>query len=577
MDMRPWCAACVIFFLCHLLALTDLWSATYFVDSRRGDDRFSGLSRNEPWKSLDKVNNARFSPGDRVLLRRGRLWHGSLLIVSSGSGKAPVIIGAYGPEGDDKPVISGFLPDDSWCDWSEEANGIYSTSINCLDISPPSLLSYKGTSRPPLTILKFEGSCTLPSSGAVILQLDGTYRSMWLQSVHGDTVSGYALRPLVPGIRVHVREIRQGREDSWPDTLSAPVAVSDVHVLEEPGHWFVDRKSNRLYIRATESPRSGFVKISARSCGIRVSGSSHVEIRDIKVRGFNETGVWIHKSSYVTLSGVEVEDIGSRAHRSGILIFDARRCTVTDCTVRSALGNGIVVYASPQALNGASWNRIENCTVIRSGAAGISLATDGHDFSYLLHDNSVMKNVVEYSNAFSYDAAGIYLMYTGTGNMIRNNIVRHGGSRELRSCGIMLDTGSRGVTVDYNRLYDNSLAGIAVTGKGHVISHNIIANNGMFSWETAQFVLFAVDENAGSCTFTHNRLEASRGQMLIMQTVISEKGRGGNEFDYNTYVAKDEKTFCWSDGMGCRKWLDFNAWKKVSRGDRHSTFTCKNP
>ncbi len=570
--MRPWRAASVIFFLCHLLALTDLWSATYFVDSRSGDDRFSGLSRDKPWKSLDRVNHTGLSSGDRVLFRRGSLWHGSLLIASSGSGKAPVIIGAYGPEGQDKPVISGFLPDESWCDWSEEANGIYSTSINCLDISPPSLLSYKGTSRPLLTILKFEDLCTLPSSGGVILQLDGTYRSMWLQSVQSDMVSGYALRPLVPGIRVHVREIRQGREVSWPDTLSAPVAVSDIHVLKEAGNWFVDRKSNRLYIRATESPRSGFVKISAWSCGIKVSGSSHVEIRDIKVRGFNETGVWVHKSSYITLSGVEVEDIGSRGHRAGILIFDSCRCTVTDCTVRSALGNGIVIYASPHALSGASWNSIKNCTVIRSGAAGISLATDGHDFSYLLHDNSVMKNVVEYSNAFFYDAAGIYLMYTGTGNTIRNNIVRHGGSRELRSCGIMLDTGSRGVMVEHNRLFDNSLAGIAATGQGHVISHNIIANNGMSSWETAQLVLFAVDENAGSCIFTHNRLEASKGQRLVMRTGIPGKPGSANEFDHNTYVAMDAKTFCWSNAMSCSEWLDFNTWKKVSRSDRHSNF-----
>jgi hypothetical protein len=69
---------------------------TYYVDSARGDDAALGTSPASAWRSIEKVNNARLLPGDRVLLRSGSRWSGQLTIRSSGAAGKPLVIDRYG-------------------------------------------------------------------------------------------------------------------------------------------------------------------------------------------------------------------------------------------------------------------------------------------------------------------------------------------------------------------------------------------------------------------------------------------------------------------------------------------------
>jgi hypothetical protein len=94
--------------LLNLLALTiclPASAATYFVSASLGDDSHDGLSEQTCWRTLARVNQAEFRPGDRVLLRRGDLWRETLRPRSSGREPAPLVFGAYGQGAD--PVLSG--------------------------------------------------------------------------------------------------------------------------------------------------------------------------------------------------------------------------------------------------------------------------------------------------------------------------------------------------------------------------------------------------------------------------------------------------------------------------------------
>lgn len=73
-----------------------LQAATYYVDSGNGVDSNPGTSQSAPWKTLNKVNGARFKPGDRILFKSGSSWNGQLAPSSSGAGNAPVVIDRYG-------------------------------------------------------------------------------------------------------------------------------------------------------------------------------------------------------------------------------------------------------------------------------------------------------------------------------------------------------------------------------------------------------------------------------------------------------------------------------------------------
>lgn len=45
--------------------------SVYYVDSENGSDANSGLTRKQAWKSIDRVNDAEFKPGDKILFKSG--------------------------------------------------------------------------------------------------------------------------------------------------------------------------------------------------------------------------------------------------------------------------------------------------------------------------------------------------------------------------------------------------------------------------------------------------------------------------------------------------------------------------
>jgi hypothetical protein len=80
-------------------------AAVYYVDSNQGDDSNSGLSEQQAWKSLEQVNEAVFSPGDRILFRAGSRYTGQLKPQGSGSPENPIQVDQYGEGG--LPRIDG--------------------------------------------------------------------------------------------------------------------------------------------------------------------------------------------------------------------------------------------------------------------------------------------------------------------------------------------------------------------------------------------------------------------------------------------------------------------------------------
>jgi len=79
--------------------------ATYYVDSRGGNDSNAGTSPATAWKTLEKLNATTFLAGDRILLKSNSAWQGQLWPKGSGVEGKPITVGIYG--GGVKPVING--------------------------------------------------------------------------------------------------------------------------------------------------------------------------------------------------------------------------------------------------------------------------------------------------------------------------------------------------------------------------------------------------------------------------------------------------------------------------------------
>jgi len=96
--------------------------AAYYVDATGGNDANSGTSPSQAWQTIQKVNQATFAPGDSILFKRGEVWRGTGLVVSSsGVSGAPITYGDYGSGALPKITVASLAT--NWA--GPDANGEY--------------------------------------------------------------------------------------------------------------------------------------------------------------------------------------------------------------------------------------------------------------------------------------------------------------------------------------------------------------------------------------------------------------------------------------------------------------------
>jgi len=108
-----------------IMITSQVFATTYYVDATTGNDNNSGTSPATAWKTIAKVNNSYFNPGDSILFKRGEVWREQLNVPSSGSPSNPIIFGAYGSG--NVSIISGA---DLITGWSLHRTNIWKASCS---------------------------------------------------------------------------------------------------------------------------------------------------------------------------------------------------------------------------------------------------------------------------------------------------------------------------------------------------------------------------------------------------------------------------------------------------------------
>lgn len=94
---KLWTWAVLCGLCCSHLAAS---ATTYYVDSGSGDDSRSGTTPEQSWKSLQRVNQQIFQPGDQILLKAGTRYGGQLKPQGSGASRegkiVPIVISSFG-------------------------------------------------------------------------------------------------------------------------------------------------------------------------------------------------------------------------------------------------------------------------------------------------------------------------------------------------------------------------------------------------------------------------------------------------------------------------------------------------
>lgn len=118
------CAVAGVCFYCVGLS-HNVYAATYYIDAAAGNDANTGMATNQAWKTVAKINNATFQPGDTILFSKGGTWREKLIPPSSGSESSPITFGAYGSG--DNPIISGA---DVLAGWTQNGSDWYANFSN---------------------------------------------------------------------------------------------------------------------------------------------------------------------------------------------------------------------------------------------------------------------------------------------------------------------------------------------------------------------------------------------------------------------------------------------------------------
>ncbi len=81
-------------------------ATNYYVDSKKGSDEKSGTDEKSAWKTLSKLNEQTFKPGDVIHFKRGGEWIGCFEPKGSGNQESPIIVKSYGKHVD-APLLNG--------------------------------------------------------------------------------------------------------------------------------------------------------------------------------------------------------------------------------------------------------------------------------------------------------------------------------------------------------------------------------------------------------------------------------------------------------------------------------------
>ena len=94
--------------VCALLLSASTYATDYYVNAKTGKDSNKGTSPEKAWKSLKKVSEAKFKPGDRILLASGQEFKGSMKLYRQfGKKSKPIVISYYELDGNKTaPVIN---------------------------------------------------------------------------------------------------------------------------------------------------------------------------------------------------------------------------------------------------------------------------------------------------------------------------------------------------------------------------------------------------------------------------------------------------------------------------------------
>lgn len=261
--------------------------------------------------------------------------------------------------------------------------------------------------------------------------------------------------------------------------------------LDQPGEYWLDFESNRVYFWPPSDPRTAEVFVSkldsplirmrdarglrleglalaaGRSHAIVVEGGESITLRGLKIHGMGNSGVIVRGGTNHAIEASEIAFTGD----SGVELTGGDRATlraaghrVEDSDIHH-MGQWVRTYNPAVKVNGAG-NRVAHSRIHDAPHAGILLTGNDHTIEF---------NDIHHLALETGDVGAIYIGrdYTERGTVIRYNYIHELGGVGLGSMAVYLDDCASGITIFGNIFYRLKYGAFVGGGRDNRVENNV--------------------------------------------------------------------------------------------------------
>ncbi len=434
----------------------------YYVSSLTGDDANDGR-KNQPWKTISRVNEEMFDENAAILFKRGEIFRGA---ISSYKFQTGLTFGAYGTG--DNPIIAGSV---SITDWKRTKHPALGSKVYEADVSAFIVEDKKGNENKIQHLFVNGEMMTI----ARYPNVDSPANKNWLKVGKSAGKNAFTDPALVDYAKPNgywKDAILRIRTYSWYYKVFKITGYTakngkitakglgnqlpewgyflddKLEELDHPGEWYYDAVAKKVYLypRGNVNPNTLLVEGSTYKTGLSIYWHEDNSIvKNLTFRHFTSVGVTVNNSDNVTVRNCHFE-----YNTKGISVYKSANFLVTDNTFNHQLSNAIGVSA-PKDFNvqasAVEKNQITNtglfplyCTRYEGVCYGTAVSVFGKA-------QTIRQNTIENTGWI-----GIYLK-DGGHHLIENNLVRK--SLLLLNDGGAISIGSNGNTIRGNFLLES--------------------------------------------------------------------------------------------------------------------------
>jgi parallel beta-helix repeat protein len=355
----------VLFLFLLVLNTTTFVFATNYYVSENGNNNAAGISPQQAWKSLDKVNQVNLKPGDTVFFRSNHKFTGSIKVRNSGKYDNPIVFRAYG--NGSKPVISG----------ATEIRQLQKVKDNLLSTAVEKSIKSLYQNEKLLPVARY------PNSG--FLKMNGGTKKYLIDeglNINNDVITNSVIKLRTINWCYSIRKISDvdGNRLFFDDSIKYTCKQDYGYYLEgkreyldKPGEWFFDEAALKLYfytdLHASDVKlEAGYIQdgisVEADVSNITIDGlhldkfngngviaagnNKNIQVIHCKITNCLERGIYLSTgSTNCSISGNDLRNI----YGQGIFLFEANNCRVQDNGLQRI---GMVPGYGVSGVNGAT-------------------------------------------------------------------------------------------------------------------------------------------------------------------------------------------------------------------------------